>query len=89
MLTAVSKETCAELRKNHVMITARSAEDLTAERYVRDINPLLATNRQIHHMFATHVMTGGTVLKTGMSILPSMQMQQPAAGDPKAGRESV
>ena len=89
MLMAVSKETCVELQKNHVMTTARNAKDLTAEWHVRNINPLPATSLQNRHMFATHAMTDGTASRTGISTPPNMRMRQPAEEDPKAGRESV
>ena len=87
MLMAVSKETCVELQKNHVMTTARNAKDLTAEQYVRDTNPLLATSWQNRRMFAIPAMTDGIVSRTGLSIPPSMRMQRPVGDDPKAGRE--
>ena len=89
MLMAVSKEVYAERRNRHAMLFARRAKDLIADGYVRDIYPWPAANQQNRHMSATHAMTGDTVSKTGISILPSMRMQQPVEDDPKAGRESV
>ena len=68
---------------------AKCAEGLTADRYVTDMYLLPVTSQTSLPTFATPAETGDTASRTSTSTLPRMQMQQPAAGDPKAGRESV
>ena len=89
MLTDVDKPDCAELQSMRVIHAAKHAEELTAGQYVANISLLPVTSQTSHHMCVTHAGTDDIATRISISTLPSMQMQQPAAEDPKAGRESV
>ena len=67
---------------------AESAVESIAEPYVKNTYPLPATSLTNHRMSVTRAKKSACVLRTNISILPCMRMQQSAGGALKAGKES-
>ena len=84
-LRAATKREYAGRQPMFATSHAYSVMSMIAGYYVTDTNPWPATNRTIHHMYATPAKSGGYVLGISTFTALCMRTQQSKGEDPTAG----